>query len=126
MKIKVAALVALVLAVFLAAPDAQAQANAANYAYTTTVTGSLTNMSSGTTTLIAADQDDVASAVTPIGFEFFLMGVHQDRFSVNSNGTILWPRPASFWSPPTGPTSARTPSTARSTSRSPAARRTAC
>jgi uncharacterized repeat protein (TIGR01451 family) len=82
------ALAALSLLSLLGAFQVQAQANAANYAYTTTVTGSLTDMSSGTTTLIPADQDDVASAVTFIGFEFFFMGVHQDRFSVNSNGTI--------------------------------------
>jgi uncharacterized repeat protein (TIGR01451 family) len=82
------AVVATILVALLVPSLAQAQANAANYGYTTTVTGSFTNMSSGTTTLIGPDQDDVASAVTPIGFEFFLMGVHQDRFSVNSNGTI--------------------------------------
>src|SRR4051794_36346798 len=45
-------------------------------------------MSSGTTTLITADQDDIASPVTLIGFEFYFDGVRQDRFSVNSNGTL--------------------------------------
>ena len=87
MKTKLA-VAAVLLAVFLAPSHAQAQANAANYAYTTTTSGSLTNMSSGTTTLINPDQDDVASAVTLIGFEFVFMGVRQDRFSVNSNGTL--------------------------------------
>jgi uncharacterized repeat protein (TIGR01451 family) len=66
----------------------QAQANAANYTLTTTTTGSLTDMSSGTTTLVAADQDDTASAVTLLGFDFYFMGVRHDRFSVNSNGTL--------------------------------------
>ncbi len=45
-------------------------------------------MSSGTTQLVAADQDDTASAVTLIGFDFYFMGVRQDRFSVNSNGSL--------------------------------------
>ncbi|HEV7486850.1 MAG TPA: G8 domain-containing protein [Thermoanaerobaculia bacterium] len=87
MKTKLA-VAAVLLAVFLAPSHAQAQANAANYAFSTTTSGSLTDMSSGTTTLIAANQDDLASPVTLIGFEFVFMGVRQDRFSVNSNGTL--------------------------------------
>ncbi|MGA8810222.1 MAG: hypothetical protein WB973_20315 [Thermoanaerobaculia bacterium] len=87
MKTKLA-VAAVLLAVFLAPSHAQAQANAANYAFSTTTSGSLTNMSSGTTTLVNPDQDDTASAVTLIGFEFVFMGVRQDRFSVNSNGTL--------------------------------------
>lgn len=79
---------ALLLASAMAAPQVIAQANTANYAFTTTTAGSLVDMSAGTTTLIVADQDDVASAVTPIGFDFFFQGVRQDRFSVNSNGTL--------------------------------------
>src|SRR5437016_7017525 len=79
---------AVVLAVLLGASRADAQANAANYSFGTTVSGSLTNMSSGTTQLIAADQDDVASPVTLIGFDFYFQGVRQDRFSVNSNGSL--------------------------------------
>jgi uncharacterized repeat protein (TIGR01451 family) len=69
-------------------PAPLAPIDSANYAYATTVTGSLVDMSTGTTTLIAADQDDVASPVTLIGFEFFVLGTRQDRFSVNSNGLI--------------------------------------
>jgi uncharacterized repeat protein (TIGR01451 family) len=61
---------------------------ASNYSFATGTTASLVDMSSGTTTLIGADQDDVASAVTPIGFDFYFQGVRQDRFSVNSNGTL--------------------------------------
>jgi len=87
MKTKLVVAVAL-MAALVAAPKANAQANAANYAFSTTVTGSLTDMSTGTTTLVAADQDDTASAVTLIGFDFYFMGVRQDRFSVNSNGTL--------------------------------------
>jgi hypothetical protein len=89
MKTKLAIATALTLLMaLLAAPQAEAQANTANYSFSTTVTGSLTDMSSGTTTLIAADQDDVASAVTLLGFDFYFMGARQDRFSVNSNGTL--------------------------------------
>ena len=88
MKTKLAVLAAALIVALLGAPRADAQANAANYAFTTTVTGSLADMSSGTTQLIAADQDDVASAVTLIGFDFYFMGARQDRFSVNSNGSL--------------------------------------
>jgi uncharacterized repeat protein (TIGR01451 family) len=88
MKTKLVVLAAALIAALLGAQQADAQANAANYAFSTTVTGSLADMSSGTTQLIAADQDDVASAVTLIGFDFYFMGVRQDRFSVNSNGSL--------------------------------------
>lgn len=72
----------------LHATSASAQANAANYAFATTTTGSLTDMSSGTTQLVAANLDDAVSAVTAIGFDFFLMGARQTQFSVNSNGSL--------------------------------------
>ncbi|HEV7508554.1 MAG TPA: fibronectin type III domain-containing protein, partial [Thermoanaerobaculia bacterium] len=87
MKTKLVVAVAL-MAALLAVPKANAQANAANYTFSTTVTGSLTDMSTGTTTLVAADQDDTASPVTLLGIDFYFMGVRQDRFSVNSNGTL--------------------------------------
>jgi hypothetical protein len=61
---------------------------ASNYAFTTAANASLTDMSSGTTQLIAADSDDNASVVTLIGFDFFFQGVRQDRFSVNANGSL--------------------------------------
>lgn len=70
------------------ASPASAQANAANYTFTTTTTGSLVDMSSGTTQLVAANQDDAASSVTSLGFDFFFMGVRQTQFSVNSNGSL--------------------------------------
>src|SRR4051812_46290574 len=87
MKTKLVLALAL-MAALLGASNANAQANAANYVFSTTVTGSLTDMSTGTTQLVAPDQDDTASAVTLLGFDFYLMGVRQDRFSVNSNGTL--------------------------------------
>jgi hypothetical protein len=67
---------------------AAARASATKYSLATATSGSLADMSSGTTQLIGADQDDTASAVTLIGFEFYLNGTRQDRFSVNSNGTL--------------------------------------
>ena len=60
----------------------------ANYAFTTSTTGSLTNMSTGTTQLVAALSDDIASPVSPIGFDFWLMGVKYTQFSANSNGYV--------------------------------------
>ena len=78
----------LVLA-FIAGPGKiQAQANVANYGFAVSNTASFTDMSSGTTVLVAADQDDVASAITNIGFDFYLNGGRQTQFSVNSNGTL--------------------------------------
>ncbi|MBV9492696.1 MAG: DUF11 domain-containing protein [Acidobacteria bacterium] len=87
MKTKVAFL-SLVVVALLAAPAVFAQASAANYTFSTTTTGSLTDMSSGTTQLIAANQDDTASGVTTMPFDFFFMGVRQTQFSVNSNGSL--------------------------------------
>lgn len=78
----------LFLAVLCLAATTVIGQNVANYSYATTTTGSLTNMATGTTQLIAADQDDAASAVTNIGFEFFFQGIRYTQFSVNSNGTL--------------------------------------
>jgi Ig-like domain CHU_C associated/PKD domain/Secretion system C-terminal sorting domain/Fibronectin type III domain len=62
----------------------------ANYAFTTSTTGSLTDMSSGTTLLLAAAtyHDDNPSTVQNIGFNFTFMGTLYDRFSINSNGQM--------------------------------------
>jgi hypothetical protein len=48
----------------------------------------LEDMSSGTTQLVGAGQDDTASAVTNIGFDFWYDGVRATQFSVNANGLI--------------------------------------
>lgn len=64
------------------------QASTANYTFSTNTSSSLTDMSTGTTTLIGADQDDIASAITAIGFNFYLNGTGYNQFSVNSNGTL--------------------------------------
>src|SRR5437868_9455312 len=62
--------------------------NSANYSLTTNATGSLVDMSSGTTQLLGTLQDDAASAVTNIGFDFWFMGTRYTQFSVNSNGLL--------------------------------------
>jgi hypothetical protein len=66
----------------------QAAEVASNYTFSTATTASLTDMSSGTTQLVAADQDDTASAVTNIGFDFYFQGARFSQFSANSNGLI--------------------------------------
>ena len=45
-------------------------------------------MSTGTTELLVPDLDDVASALTDIGFDFFFQGVRFSQFSVNENGVL--------------------------------------
>ncbi|HSX62047.1 MAG TPA: fibronectin type III domain-containing protein [Tahibacter sp.] len=61
---------------------------AANYTFATTTTGSLTDMSTGTTQLLAGNIDDTASPLTSIGFDFFYQGVRQTQFSINDNGVL--------------------------------------
>lgn len=61
---------------------------ASNYVFATTTTGSLANMSSGTTTLLVANVDDTASPLTSIGFDFWFQGVRYTQFSVNDNGVL--------------------------------------
>ena len=68
--------------------------SAANYTFSTETTGSLaldrngaaTDMSTGTTTLLAGGNDDAASSVVNIGFDFLFMGVNYTQFSASSNG----------------------------------------
>ncbi|MBL7981138.1 MAG: T9SS type A sorting domain-containing protein [Flavobacteriales bacterium] len=49
-------------------------------------TGTTLDPMSGATVLIGANQDDVSSAVTGIGFTFNFEGVDHTQFSTNSNG----------------------------------------
>jgi hypothetical protein len=80
---------AVVLAVLLSTSAALAQSTA-NYAFTTSSTGSLVDLSTGTTDALATGtyRDDVASAVQNIGFTFVFMGTPYTQFSVNSNGQL--------------------------------------
>lgn len=66
----------------------QAVENTSNYSFATTTTASLTDMSTGTTQLLAANIDDTASALTSIGFDFFFQGVRFTQFSINDNGVV--------------------------------------
>jgi uncharacterized repeat protein (TIGR01451 family) len=58
------------------------------YAFAAGTGETLEDMSAGTTVLVLADQDDTASVVTPIGFDFWYDGVRQTQFSVNANGLM--------------------------------------
>ena len=59
-----------------------------NYTFSTSTPATLEDMSSGTNQLIAGSSDDVASAITNIGFTFYFMGTPYTQFSVNSNGQM--------------------------------------
>jgi len=62
--------------------------SSANYTFATNTTGSLTDMSSGTTQIVAAAADDAASTIQNIGFEFWFMGVRYTQYSASSNGFV--------------------------------------
>lgn len=62
--------------------------DARNYAFTTNTNDTLVDMSSGTTQLIGANQTNVSSSVTAIGFEVWFMGTRFTDFSVNANGVF--------------------------------------
>lgn len=64
--------------------------NISEYSYATATNGSLMDMSSGTTPLLApgAYYDDYASSVTNIGFNFVFCGTVYTQFSANSNGQM--------------------------------------
>jgi hypothetical protein len=80
---------ATVLLALLSTSAALAQSTA-NYAFSTSSTGSLVDMSGGTTSVLSAStyHDDDASSVQNIGFTFVFMGVPYTQFSVNSNGQL--------------------------------------
>jgi hypothetical protein len=71
------------------APQAGPEAvTAVTYPFTNTSAIALEDMSSGTTQLVAAGQDDTASAVTNIGFDYWYDGVRMTQFSANANGLL--------------------------------------
>jgi len=69
--------------------------SSANYSFSTATNASLAldmngnaiDMSTGIS-LLGTSQDDVASSVSNIGFDFWLMGVRFTQFSTNSNGVV--------------------------------------
>lgn len=58
-----------------------------DYAFTTNKASSLISLTAPIR-LLAAGAVNISSAVTPIGFEFWFMGVRHTSFSVNANGAI--------------------------------------
>ncbi|MBS0659980.1 MAG: fibronectin type III domain-containing protein [Verrucomicrobia bacterium] len=71
----------------------------ANYAFATTTTGSLADLSTGSTQLIGPNQTDYASPLAPIGFDFYFRGIRQTQFSVNANGVLQFGSLAQTGSP---------------------------
>lgn len=67
-----------------------AQSVISNYTYSSSTSGTLEDMSSGTTNLFSSGtyRDDSASYVANIGFNFIFMGVPYTQFSINSNGQM--------------------------------------
>ncbi|MFC6096817.1 T9SS type A sorting domain-containing protein [Flavobacterium qiangtangense] len=61
--------------------------SSANYAFATSTSGSLSDMT-GSTQLVAAGLDANASAVNAIGFDFFFMGNRFTQFSVQEDGIL--------------------------------------
>ncbi len=60
-----------------------------NYTFTNTTSGSLTDMSTGTTSvLVPTSTSGEFSASASIGFDFWLMGTRYTNYSVNSNGLM--------------------------------------
>jgi hypothetical protein len=59
-----------------------------SYPFTSATGVSLDDMSTGTTQLVGASQDDTASSVTNIGFDFWYDGTRATQFSVNANGLM--------------------------------------
>jgi hypothetical protein len=66
--------------------DSPSLITAGTYAFASSSGVPLEDMSTGATGLIGSDQDDAASPVTAIGFDFYFDGVRFTQFSVNSNG----------------------------------------
>ncbi len=59
-----------------------------NYTFSSSSSGSLDDISTGATSLLTGNNDDVASIVTAIGFNFVYGGVSYSHYSVNSNGQL--------------------------------------
>lgn len=60
----------------------------ANYAFTTSTSGSLDDLSTGATSLLTGNNDGAATAITPIGFNFTFMGTTYSHFCANSDGQL--------------------------------------
>lgn len=65
-----------------------AQTPVNTYSFTTTTTAVLDDVTSPTGSLVSSGSDDVASAVTNIGFTFNYAGTNYTQFSASSNGLM--------------------------------------
>jgi hypothetical protein len=65
-----------------------APSNAANYVFTTTTSGTFTDMSNGTTQLIGPGANNTASALTDLPFDFYMLGTRYTQFRASSNGYV--------------------------------------
>jgi len=92
---RVAVLLSLSLILVFFAQNVVAQ-SAANYAYSTSTTGSLVldkdgnaiDMNTGATQLYGPNVDVFTAVVQNIGFEYFFMGTRYSQFSVNPDGQL--------------------------------------
>lgn len=78
-----------VLLLFLSLGQTSWAQSITNYSFSSVATGSLEDVSSGATSLMTGNQDDTASTVNAIGFDFYFMGTKYTHFSANSNGQVL-------------------------------------
>ncbi|NMB81358.1 MAG: hypothetical protein GYA14_06025, partial [Ignavibacteria bacterium] len=66
--------------------------NSSNYSFSSLSDGSLTDMSSGTTQLIAPNTDGLNTGIfsntNPIGFTFYFMSQPYDQFVVTEDGVL--------------------------------------
>ena len=73
-------------------PKSFSQTSTANFSFSATSRGTLTNMSSGTTTLIGPDVDGLNtgtfSIANDIGFSFYFMGSAYTQFVATEDGVI--------------------------------------
>jgi hypothetical protein len=69
-------------------PLAPEAVTAASYPFSSLSGIALDDMSSGTTQLVAASQDDTASSVNNLGFDYWYDGVRLTQFSANANGLL--------------------------------------
>jgi hypothetical protein len=59
-----------------------------NYAFTSNTASVLDDLSVGATSLMTGNNDDAATVVSPIGFDFYFGGIRYSHFSANSNGQM--------------------------------------
>ena len=88
-QVRRACLLAVVVSLVAGSRAADGQTiSATSYPLTTTSGLALEDMQSGTTQLLGPNLDDNASAVVPIGFDFWFVGTRYTQFSVNANGLL--------------------------------------